>query len=310
MNIKKSFYQAFASVVLLTLLLSCKPTQTEGYVQLPGGVLYYNQIGKGDPIIVVHGGPGLNHTYLLPQMADLADNNQVTFYDQRCSGKSLCDDVSKVSTKHFVNDIETLRTALGYKKFTLIGHSWGGLLAMNYALLHQDKLSSLILLDSEPATSVGFKAFIKEYVKRTLQLRGSLNSIQSSKAFKNHEVTAVSEFLRTIFSAYMFRKGDEAKLNLTFDSAQDAKNMFVIMDIFSKTLSNYDLRKKLKALRVPTLIISGQYDIMPVWTAKEIHSIIPGSELSIIKNCGHFPYVEQPKEFFRLIRSFLSKINY
>lgn len=136
----------------------------QGFVKVKDGSLYYDEIGQGIPIIVVHGGPGLDHGYLQPQLSQLAANHKLIFYDQRGSGKSLETplDEEYINIHQFVEDIEDLRKSLGLNKFVLMGQSWGGLLAMQYAVDHQDHLMGLILLDSAPADYKGQKAFIDE----------------------------------------------------------------------------------------------------------------------------------------------------
>ena len=122
--------------------------QRSNFVKIKDGCLYYNEIGQGIQIIVVNGGPGLDHGYLQPQLSQLAANHKLIFYDQRGSGKSLDTplDEDHINIHQFVEDLEDLRKSLGLNKFVLMGHSWGGLLAMQYAALHQDRLIGLILL--------------------------------------------------------------------------------------------------------------------------------------------------------------------
>jgi proline iminopeptidase len=122
--------------------LSTKTQIKEGFVSVRNGKLFYRMPGKGVPLVVVHGGPSLNQDYLLPQLYKLAENNLVIFYDQRGSGRSLETklDEKYINIDQFVEDLETLRISLGFDKFILMGHSWGGLLAMKYAVEHQENL--------------------------------------------------------------------------------------------------------------------------------------------------------------------------
>lgn len=285
-----------------------KTNFNEGYIEVLDGKLYYKVLGEGNPIIVLHGGPGLDHSYLLPQMDKLAQDNQVVFYDQRNSGKSSSSkfDSKSINIHQFVEDLETLRKALGYNKFTLAGHSWGGMLAMQYAISYPQRLSSLILLNSLPSTSLGCKSFFDEYAKRTSPLQDKIKIIQTSEEFTKGNPEMIDKFYRTIFSTYFYKHDQVNKLSLVF-SPEEALNGFKVNDIFSKDFFSkpYSLNHDLAKLCIPTLIIHGDYDPIPVWTAEEIRDTIPNASLFVIKDCGHFPYIEQPKEFFAIIKKFL-----
>mmetsp|Transcript_18211 Transcript_18211/g.25545 ORF Transcript_18211/g.25545 Transcript_18211/m.25545 type:complete len:259 (-) Transcript_18211:304-1080(-) len=145
------------------------------FVELAGGGrMFYTKKGSGPPIIVAHGGPGLDHTYLAAELSAFAENHTVIFYDQRGSGRShnAKKDKEHITIETFVDDLEELRRCLGYEKFTLMGHSWGGLLSMYYACAHPDRLSSLILINSAPADQRGQNAFDEELGWRMRQSGG------------------------------------------------------------------------------------------------------------------------------------------
>jgi proline iminopeptidase len=296
--------------------LSCWATglkaEQQGYVQVKAGKLYYRIFGSaGTPVIVLHGGPGLDQGYLLPQMLALAEKNKVVFYDQRGSGKSLETPINEqtINIEQFTYDLEKLRRHLGYKKFTLMGHSWGGMLAIKYAIQYPNNLSALVLLNSIPATSAGVNAFIDEYNKRTAPIKSKLDAIQKSPNFIEGEPEKVSEFYRTMFSVYFYKQEQVRELSLNFTS-DSALNGFKIGDIYEKTLfsKSYDWRPLLGRLVMRTLIIHGESDPIPAWTAEEIKAAIPNARLVMLKKCGHFPYIEQPKEFFGVLGNFLAGV--
>ena len=154
-----------ALVMCLWCVLTTSAYAQSGYVSVDGAKLYYQTIGKGTPVIMLHGGPGLDHTYFLPQMRKIGEKHQAVFYDQRGSGKSESTslDSKDININQFVQDLEHLRQALGYEKVTVLGHSWGGLLAMNYAIKYPEHTKALILMNSAPATMGGWTAFEKEF---------------------------------------------------------------------------------------------------------------------------------------------------
>ena len=288
-----------------------KPSQ-QGYVPVKEGKLYYQVFGKGPLIILLHGGPGLDQTYLLPQMLELAKNYQVVLYDQRGSGKSITGELSAkvINVPQFVEDLEAIRKHLGQEKFILMGHSWGGFLAMQYAIAHPNHLSSLILLNSGPATSLGRKAFFTELTRKISPIQSKLDAIQAQKNFKEGDPDTIAEFFRILFSAYFYHPSQVQELSLHF-TTENSLSVFKIVNIFNETYfaKDYDLTAELKKLKFPTLIIAGSEDVMPVWTEKEIASSIPNSKFVLIDQCGHFPYIEKPIKFFNELEIFLKTVK-
>lgn len=120
-----------------------------GYVGVPGASLFYKSFGSGDPIILVHGGPGMDHAYLLPGMRALAESHRVVFYDQRGGGRtSGTVDRSTVSSDIFLADITALADSLHMGKFTLLAHSWGGIPVVRYAARYPELLRALVLMNT------------------------------------------------------------------------------------------------------------------------------------------------------------------
>lgn len=282
----------------------------DGFVKLDDGSLYYTEYGSGTPIIVVHGGPGLDQGYFKPQLLQLAENNRLIFYDQRGSGESL---VTKLDEEHlnfetFVADIETLRKSLGLDKFVLLGHSWGGILAMQYAIAHQDHLLALILANSGAGNFKGNELFNKEFEANAKDIPGNIQALSNYEAFSKLNKKELSKIHRDVFTIYFYNHDDakDISLDMTVESAQGG---YKVREIMSKLYlqPDFNIYPKLKELKVPTLIITGKQDINPVSVAQDIHNAIPNSELVVIDKSGHFPYIEQPSQFFGAINEFLKK---
>ena len=261
-------------------------------------------------IIVLHGGPGLDQSYLLPQMTELAKNYRVIFYDQRGSGKSnpTTIDSKNINMPRFIQDLEAVRRSLQLKKIILLGHSWGGLLAMHYAIQYPKNVSALILMNSAPATSNGFHAFEQEFGKRSKPITKELTTLQSSKKFKQFDPITTSLFYRKVFSTYVADPRTINGLTLTF-TPTTARQSAQIEMLFSSYFNDYDLRPMLQILTMPTLIITGDSDPIPMWAEKEISDSIKNSQFVVIKHSGHFPYIEQPKILFSQIDKFLNGLN-
>lgn len=291
---------------------SGKAEVKEGIISVNDGKLFYRKVGKGFPLIVLHGGPGLDQDYLLPQLYKLAENNLVIFYDQRGSGRSLDTKLNEqyLNTHQFVEDLENLRKSLGIDKFILMGHSWGGFLAMHYAIEHQDHLVGLILLNTAPADSKGIKAFKDEFELRTKNIRDDIKPLFAYDEFKALNASQISDLNRKLYSVYFYNPDKAKELSLNFHVAS-AQSGFKVMEVMLKTSwlqLNTNLFPNLKTLKVPTFILHGKQDIIPAWTAKEINDAIPHSEIIVLDHCGHFPYIEQPAQFFSEVNNFLHKI--
>lgn len=283
----------------------------EGYVSTIGAKIYYKTVGSGDPIVVLHGGPGMDHRYLLSTTEPLAKKHKLIFYDQRGSGKSSTShiDSSHINVATLVKDLEDLRKGLGHKKITLLAHSYAGFIAMHYAIRYPENVSALILMNSMPATSSGLKDTANEFLSRMKPVSGRLESIQKSQEFADGKVEVIEDFYRTIFKAYMFNESDAAKLHLRSDSSLTAINSLKIRDILFNEISSksFDLTGSLQQLPVPTLVIHGDHDIVPEAAAEEIANAIPNSEFVVLENCGHFSCLERSREFFYIVERFLKE---
>ena len=284
-----------------------------GYISVESGKLFYQRFGKGDPILVVHGGPGLDQGYLLPQMLELAKDHEVIFYDQRGSGRSLeaSIDLKYIRSDQFAKDLETLRLKLGLKKVALIGHSWGGFLSMSYAIKYTANVSSLILVGSVPADYKGQKAFADEFNKRMHSIKHKIDPLFNQKTLSALSKEQINDAYRDLFSVYFEKPSNIQKLTLDM-SKKSAIGGFKVLSLMLKTsyfTPDCNLIPALRRLTVPTLIIHGNQDIIPIDTAKTIHKVISGSKVVYLNDCGHFPYIEKPNEFFSSIRSFLSKVE-
>lgn len=282
-----------------------------GYVQVDQGQLFFQIFGQGEPIIVLHGGPGLDQSYFLPQMLELAKDHQVIFYDQRGSGKSLNTplDTQHINIDQFVKDLEALRISLGLKHFILIGHSWGGLLAMGYVTKHPTTVSRLVLLNSAPANYKGQQDLMKEFIKRTEPLKDKITAFFSYEDFEKLNAQEISALYRNLFSVYFDQPKNVEYLTLTMNPAS-ARSGFKVMEEMSKTSwlqPHINLFPALEKVNVPTLVIHGNQDLIPVHTVQEIANTMPNSQIIYLEKCGHYPYIEQPETLFSEIRKFLER---
>ncbi|MBI5346683.1 MAG: alpha/beta fold hydrolase [Chlamydiae bacterium] len=285
------------------------PNSKEVFVKANGAKIFCRVIGKGNPILVIHGGPGLSQDYLLPQMARLGKNNLVIFYDQRGCGLSTGEiNADSIRIETFRDDIEAIKKAFGYEKITVLGHSWGCFLAMKYATSHPESIDKLILLSSSPASSEEFSLFTKEFERRMAPYQDKLNAIKKTLEFSKRDPTTVANYYRIMFRKYCYDPQKANLLNLCM-SQRATINGLKVSDIFEQSLFSkpYNLHAQLKKINISTLIIHGDYDPIPYVTAQNIHESIHNSKYILIKNCGHFPFIETPDELFKDLNDFLHK---
>lgn len=269
--------------------------------------LYFKVIGTGEPIVILHGGPGLSHDYFLPYLEKLAENYQLIFYDQRASGKSsLQVSPQSITTDDFVEDLEAIRKMYGIEQLNLMGHSWGGFVAMRYSIKYPQNLKKLILVNSTPPSKEFGKITDKNIQARWTQ-EDSLqkNILLKSDAFKQGDSKAYESLYRLNFKVSVFDAANLEKIN--FNLHQDfKKSQMMISNLGNdKSLWNYDLHKDLVKITCPTLVLHGDYDVIAFEAQEKIQQTIPNAKLILLKDCGHFPFVEQPDVFVQTIDAFL-----
>jgi proline iminopeptidase len=275
---------------------------SEGQVVTHRARLYYRAIGEGRPIIVLHGGPDFDHHYLLPEMDRLADSFRLVYYDQRGRGRSAGDvQPEDVGIASEIDDLDAVRRHLGFDSVAVLGHSWGGVLAMEYATRHPEQVSHLILLDTAPASAEDWLQ-LRQHLPTT-RAPGDverMRAIASSARFQAGDLEAETEYYRIHFSATV-RQPElleqlirRLRTHFTEQSVLTARA--IEQRLYDETWRSdgYDLIPKLRALRVPTLVLHGEHDFIPVALAARIAEAMPHGRLVVLEDCGHFAYLESP----------------
>ncbi len=281
-------------------------TIEDGFIDNGAHSLYYKAVGSGDPIVVLHGGPGFDHRQFLPFIWDLAQGHRVILYDQRGTGLSSGPvDSASINIDTFIGDVEAIRKAFGIEQMNLLGHSWGGILAMHYSMRHGDKLKSLILA-STTATVEAFAEMRTTYEgNRAPGDARLLEEIYASDGFQNDDPVAVEKFWRVFFKPYFADQAMVAKMDLQF-TENTIKNSNAVAGAVLQSIGEFDLHEDLKSLRCPTLIIHGDEDPMHYKYGQRIHASIEGSELVIVEGAGHWLFVDGTEVFSRSILAFLA----
>lgn len=296
-------------VALIVLIAPCFALQ-EKFVPTENGVLFCQTEGSGKPLIIIHGGAGyLTQDYLLPHMEALGKKYWITLYDQRGLGKSTGEITSdQINLKTYVDDIESIRKSLGVNKISLMGHSFGGLLAMLYAGSYPESTDRLILTNSMVVTNDDIGAFFAELSKRVSPFQKEIDALEKSPKFLAGDPKIVREVSKLYFQTYLHNPALIDKLNL-WKTQKENVNGAKVWGIFKADLfmKPFDFLAELRTIQCPTLVIHGADDVIPLISSEHIHNAIPNSSLVEIEQCGHFPFVEQPEVFFKAVEDFLDK---
>jgi proline iminopeptidase len=276
----------------------------ESRIPVGGAELYAREIGHGTPIIVLHGGPDFDHSYLLPEMDRLSDSFRLIYYDQRGRGRSADgvkpEDVTLVSD---IADIEKVRQYYHLDSVVLLGHSWGTVLALEYALRYPDRVSHMILMNPAPASEADYKQLRNDWLDKRAADMERRKAIAETAAYKEADPEAVTAYYRIHFKPALARSEDYEKLITRMQAsfvrqgnAGIIKARAVESRLMTETwaLSGYNLLLKLKTVSIPTLVIYGDHDFIPAATAEHITQAIPNARMVTLKDCGHFTYLECP----------------
>lgn len=277
----------------------------EGFIDVKWGELYYKMMGRGEPVVVLHGGPGLDHNHMLP-LAELADNYKVVFYDQRTTGNSTgIPDVDSITVSSFVQDLEEIRKQLKLGKMHLLGHSWGAGLAMFYSIKYPDNLKTLILLGCGGASSEYFGELFENIQKNTAEEdRLAMKEIEQSEAFKNRELEAFTKYYQIAVKPLFYDQSLPERERFTYGD-NTAKHQQAVGELLMKDLGEFDIYDQLSSISCPTLIIQGDSDPSPCEGTYKVHKHIKGSRVVFLQDTGHFVLHESPDETFSVIRNFL-----
>ncbi len=258
------------------------------------------RIGQGSPVVVLHGGPGAHHDYLLPGFDALADRRELIYYDQRGGGRSpVPRDVPVGWTEH-VADLEALREHWGLERLTIAGYSWGGLLAMLYALEHAGRVERLALISPAPSWRAAREQFEARFGKRNLdpQFQEARRVLRES-GLRERDPDAYQKRIFELSVAPYFHDPALARDLTPFRVTGRTQQ-----EVWA-SLGDYDLRARLPELRgIPSLVLHGESDPIPIEAARTTAELI-GAQFHPVPRSGHVPYVERHEEFTRVVGSFL-----
>lgn len=286
--------------------------ERQGYIDVPGGRVWYRVVGSGPrtPLLVLHGGPGAPSYYLKP-LAALANDRPVVFYDQLGAGHSdHPTDTTLWRIDRFIEELRRVREALGLKEVHLFGSSWGTMLATDYLLTRPSGVRSLIL--ASPALSIPM------WVHDADSLRGTLpESTQAAIARHEHDGSFDSPEYQAAMIEYYHRfvsltnpwtpdiDSTLSQLGVSVYTYMCGPSEFTV----TGTLRNYDRTARLREITIPTLFTAGRYDEATPGTTRYYQSLVPGSQIEIFEHSAHMTMQDEPERYVEVLRAFLRKVE-
>jgi proline iminopeptidase len=286
------------------------PPRLSGFTSSTAVPLYWAAYGPENAprLLVLHGGPGAHHDYLLPQMLELANDYELVFYDQRGGGQSKTDDRTPVTWRTHVEDLDLVAGELQLDPLILIGYSWGGLLAMLYAIESaagrtRHRPERLVLIDPAPVTRAYRDDFEREFLRR--QSDAPVTKLRADLASSGLRERDPEAYRRRAFelSVAGYFADPSAMHDLT-----PFRVIGRVQQSVWESLDDFNLlaHGQLDSVHVPTLIVHGRQDPIPL-ASSEAAAKAMGAALVVIEGSGHVPYVEQPHALFSAVRDFLRR---
>ena len=305
-----------AFVMVLTACVSASTTVAptparEGFIDAGKGVkLYYRLLGSGgEPVVLIHGGPGFTSDYLADDLTTMARKHPLLVYDQRGIGRStLVTDSTALAAQRYVEDLEAIRKHLGLEQLTLLGHSWGAAPAALYAMQYPERVRRMILVGTIPAERSSlvsaFQAMAAARDSATLRRMAELSRIRRANP---EDLAACREYYQLWFTPFFgaSEAASRMKGNVCAGSSESLKNKQYVDKFTFASLGNWDWTTSLNRAVAPTLIIQGELDPLPIESARKWANAMPNARLLELKGIGHFPYVETPDVFYAAVDRFL-----
>lgn len=269
-------------------------------VQLRDTHLFYQQNGEGIPCLVMHGGLGLDHSYLLPSLMPLGDTLKLIAYDHRGNGQSGRPPLDTLTFENFCSDADALRAHLGFAQVAVMGHSFGGCVALEYALRYPERVSHLILVGTTARSDLGSAS-----AAARMERKGVSPEIAAAFSMPLDNNAALARFFAVAAPLYYH----------TFDAGLADRHLReVVFEVTATTrglglLQRWDLRSLLNEVRLPTLIVAGADDVIfPPSHAMALRDGIAGSQLVVFERSGHHPYAEEPVEYADVVRNWIGRV--
>jgi pimeloyl-ACP methyl ester carboxylesterase len=273
-------------------------------MSIRGVSLFVQVVGSGYPLVLMHGGPGLDHTSLLP-LEPCADQFTLVFYDHRCNGRSEGAEQSTMTWENLTADAEALRQTLGFEKWAVLGHSFGGNVALEYALRYPQSLSHLVLMN----TGADYW-WAQHNAAEILAKRGySASTVEATRRFYSGRITR-AEFMSIsmkLMSAYFYRLNPLGMAREMLLGPRAKMRPEALIFGGSQLLNGWTVMDRLGEMQVPTLVIAGRQDFLyPPEHQAILADRLPNARLELVERASHNPHMERPAEVMAALRRFMA----
>ena len=284
----------------------------EGYVEVEGGRVWYRRLGEGDalPVLLLHGGPGAAHDYMLPLAERLSEHRPAIVYDQLgCGRADRPDDTSLWTVDRSVTEVDQVRAALGLDRCHLLGQSWGGWLAIDYMARGPVGVAGLVLA-STSASIAQFVAGARRLIDALPEPhRTALQELGARGEYDHPDYRAAEqEFYRRHLCRMdpwpeaLVRSSDQMEGNQVYATMNGPTEFDVI-----GLLREWDRTADLGRIRVPTLVTCGRYDEITPSCSETITRGIPDARMHVFEESAHCAHLEQADDYARIVEAFLSE---
>ena len=270
--------------------------------------LSYTVVGCGPTLVVVPGGPGFGYPYMYESLVRLlGEGRRLVFYDPRGSGASTGhEEPERLTMRSFVRDLRALQDAVGAARADFLGHSFGGLLGLHYALKNPARVRSLVLVDPDPARWEEWNRF-REVLesRRTAEEADRLAELRSQPGWEQ-DPTRLEEYFRLFLTPYFGLRSAAGGLHFEFD-ATSLEKISATSRAIRSDLGPWDILGELRRVEVPALLLHGASGIFPLPAAEAMQEAMRACVLQILPAVGHFPFLEAPESFQEVVAGFLSR---
>jgi len=285
--------------------------EEDTYFASAGARVWYRKTGTGagTPVILIHGGPGAASFYLKPLQA-LGDDRPVVRYDQMGSGHSdKVADTTLFTVEHFVAELDSLRSTLGFEKAHLVGHSWGAIVALEYYRSHPERVASLTL--ASPALNV------PEWSRNARKLVATLSdsaqaAIKAREPVNDFDAPDYQSAVAEYNDRYVSKHPDETERDSTMKLMNNDIYMFMWGPsefTVTGTLRTYDATRQLRRIKVPTLYTVGEFDEADPVLVRRFATLTPGARYEVIPGAAHVTTWDNADAMLAVVRDFLRNVD-
>lgn len=285
------------------------PANTVGFVSGAGAGIYFKTLGEGFPLLLLHGGPGADHSDFLPYLEPLARNCRLVLVDERGSGRSeRLADPRGYTLENMVRDLERLRTHLRLEQWVVLGHSFGGILAQAYAVRHPRRVAGLILAGTATSARAVNSDFARIRQAASKSARLQLDQHERAGIFRpdGQYTRAYSTLVARVFAPYMYAKKAPTRSPPPL-GMEVLREMWVRRSDFriDGNLKGFDFSRQLARVKAPALVVVGDRDLVSVQSADASRAALPHATLVVLAECGHMMFVDQTTLFNHVLEGFL-----